>query len=77
LTLAYAFTGYRLQGQTVVPVSVNIASPPGGLLDLFTIYVALSGSLGRKAIWLLRKFDEKVFLQGHSSELLKEGDRLE
>ena len=56
---------------------VDIASPPGGHLDLFNIYVALSHSLGRQAIRLLRKFDEKIFLQGHSAELLQEDNRLE
>ncbi|KAE9402121.1 hypothetical protein BT96DRAFT_816963, partial [Gymnopus androsaceus JB14] len=65
--------------QTLVPVILDTASPPGGSLDLFNIYVALSRGLGQKAIqfWLLQMFDEKLFLQGHLSELLEEGDRLD
>ncbi|KAJ3730299.1 hypothetical protein C8R42DRAFT_553314, partial [Lentinula raphanica] len=47
LTLAYAFTDYRAQGQTIVPVIIDIASPPTGALNLFNIYVALSRSSGR------------------------------
>ncbi|KAF9040360.1 hypothetical protein BDZ89DRAFT_1060455 [Hymenopellis radicata] len=77
LTLAYAFTDYRSQGQTIVPVFIDIATPPGGALNLFNIYVALSRSSGRDAVRLLRDFDEQVFLQGHSTELLAEDDRLE
>ncbi|KAE9397673.1 hypothetical protein BT96DRAFT_1035201, partial [Gymnopus androsaceus JB14] len=65
--------------QTLVPVILDVASPPGGSLDLFNIYVALSRGSGRKTIWfrLLRMFDEKLSLQGHLPELLEEGDRLE
>jgi hypothetical protein len=78
LTLAYAFTDYRSQGQTIVPVIIDIATPPsGGKLSLFNIYVALSRSAGRHSIRLLRDFDEKIFFQGHSTELLSEDDRIE
>ncbi|KAJ3995131.1 hypothetical protein F5050DRAFT_1574222, partial [Lentinula boryana] len=45
LTLAYAFTDYRAQGQTIAPVIIDIASPPTGSLNLFNIYVALSRKL--------------------------------
>jgi hypothetical protein len=77
LTLAYAFTDYRSQGQTIVPVIIDIATPPGGSLNLFNIYVALSRSAGRHSIRLLRDFDEKTLLQGHAPELLMEDTRLE
>ncbi|EEB88074.1 hypothetical protein MPER_14299, partial [Moniliophthora perniciosa FA553] len=30
--------------QTIVPVIIDIATPPGGSLNLFNIYVALSRS---------------------------------
>lgn len=77
LTLAYAFTDYRAQGQTIIPVIIDIATPPGGALNLFNIYVALSRSSSRDTVRLLRGFDEAVFLQGHSAELMMEDDRLE
>ncbi|KAJ3729826.1 hypothetical protein C8R42DRAFT_570361 [Lentinula raphanica] len=62
LTLAYAFTDYRAQGQTIVPVIIDIASPPTGALNLFNIYVALSRSSGRDSIQLLRDFDPTISL---------------
>ncbi|KAF8998627.1 hypothetical protein BDZ89DRAFT_1028204 [Hymenopellis radicata] len=54
VTLAYTFTDYRAQGQTIVPVIIDLATPPGGALNLFNIYVALSRSSGRHAVRLLR-----------------------
>ncbi|KAK1233979.1 hypothetical protein PQX77_002829 [Marasmius sp. AFHP31] len=77
LTLAYAFTDYRAQGQTIVPAIIDIATPPGGALNLFNIYVALSRSAGRHSIRLLRKFDSGAILQSHSAELIMEDQRLE
>jgi hypothetical protein len=76
LTLAYAFTDYRSQGQTLEPVIVDIAPPPYGHLTPFNIYVALSRGTGRSNIRLLRDFDEKL-LQQHPSEYLRlEDERL-
>lgn len=39
-TLAYAFTDYRSQGQTIVPVIIDIATPPTASSNLFNTYVA-------------------------------------
>ena len=76
LTLAYAFTDYRAQGQTLEPVIVDIGPPPHGSLTPFNIYVALSRGMGRDNIRLLRDFDEKL-LQQHPSEYLRlEDERL-
>jgi hypothetical protein len=76
LTLAYAFTDYRSQGQTLEPVIVDIGSPPYGHLTPFNIYVALSRGTGRSTIRLLRDFDASL-LQQHPSEYLRlEDDRL-
>ena len=76
LTLTYAFTDYRAQGQTLEPVIVDIGPPPHGSLTPFNIYVALSRGMGRDNIWLLRDFDEKL-LQQHPSEYLRlEDERL-
>lgn len=69
LTLAYAFTDYRSQGQSLKPVLVDIGPPPYGRLTPFNIYVALSRGTGRENIRLLRDFDETL-LQQHPSEFL-------
>ena len=70
LTLAYAFTDYRSQGQSLKPVLVDIGTPPNGRLTPFNIYVALSRGTGRDNIRLLRDFDERL-LQQHPSEYLR------
>jgi hypothetical protein len=76
LTLAYAFTDYRSQGQTLQPILVDIGPPPYGYLTPFNIYVALSRGTGRDNIRLLRDFDHSL-LQQHPSEFLRlEDDRL-
>ena len=77
LTLAYAFTDYRSQGQTLEPVIVDIGPPPYGRLTPFNVYVALSRGTGRDNIRLLREFDETL-LQHHPSEYLRlEDERLD
>jgi hypothetical protein len=77
MTLGYALTDYRSQGQTVAYVIIDIAKPPSGKLDLFNLYVALSRSHGRHSVWLLRDFDDEIFLTSHDHHLLQEDDRLE
>lgn len=67
LTLAYAFTDYRSQGQTLQPVMIDIGPPPHGHLTPFNIYVALSRGTSRDNIRLLHDFDETL-LQQHPSE---------
>jgi ATP-dependent exoDNAse (exonuclease V) alpha subunit len=76
ITAAYACTDYRSQGQTIVPVVMDIATPPTGGLSLFNLYVALSRSAGWSTIRLLRDFDEKVFEKAHDRELMREDERL-
>ena len=46
LTLAYAFTDYRSQGQMLEPVIVDIGPPPFCHLTAFNVYVALSRGTG-------------------------------
>ena len=77
LTGAYAFTDYRSQGQTIIYVIVDIASPPTGGLNLFNLYIALSRSSGRETIRLLRDFDDKLFAKEHDKALIREDARLE
>ena len=76
-TAAYAFTDYRSQGQTIIYVIVDIASPPSGSLSLFNLYVALSRSSGRETIRLLRDFDDQLFQKEHDQALIREDARLE
>ena len=70
LTLAYAFTDYRSQGQMLQPVLVDIVPPSYGCLTPFNIYVALSRGTGRDNIRLIRDFDHTL-LQQHPSEYLR------
>ena len=70
LTLAYTFTDYRSQGQTLQPVIVDISPPPYGHLTPFNIYITLSRGTGCDNICLLREFDE-MLLQQHPSEYLR------
>ncbi|KAJ6523531.1 hypothetical protein DFH09DRAFT_937823 [Mycena vulgaris] len=74
LTGAYAFTDYRSQGQTLVFVFVDIATPPSGGLSLFNLYVALPRSSGRGTIRLLRDFNDEMFQKAHNPALLAEDD---
>ena len=64
MTEAYAFTDYRVQGQTIPCVIINIGKvPTRGSLNLFNLYVALSHSRGQDTIQLLRDFDNSMFLR--------------
>lgn len=74
LTLAYAFTDYRSQGQSLRPVIIDIGPPPSGRLTPFNIYVTLSRGTDRENIQLLHDFDEKL-LQQHPSEYLRLEDK--
>lgn len=42
VTGRYAFTDYRLQGQTLSALIIDLAKPPSGKLTLFGAYIALS-----------------------------------
>ncbi|KAL1743267.1 hypothetical protein HDZ31DRAFT_41346 [Schizophyllum fasciatum] len=77
MTVAYAFTDYRTQGQTIPAVLVDIAKVPSGQLSLFNVYVALSRSTGRNSIRLIRGYDRDVFLRAHEPELIEEDERLD
>ena len=77
MTLAYAFTDYQSQGQTIPFIMVDIATLLTGGLSLFNLYVALSRSSGRSTIQLLQDFDNTTFMQSHGASLLQEDDRLD
>ncbi|KAF8810921.1 hypothetical protein BYT27DRAFT_7090817, partial [Phlegmacium glaucopus] len=65
----YAFTNYKLQGQTLEYIIVDLAKPPSGKLSPFSVYVTLSRSRGRKSIWILKDFDPELFMQHPSQDL--------
>ncbi|KAG1792112.1 hypothetical protein EV424DRAFT_1336713 [Suillus variegatus] len=71
--LAYAFTDYRSQGQTISNAIVDLARPPSGELAPFNVYVALSRGHGRENI-RLRDFDEKL-VTTHPNEYPRLEDR--
>ncbi|KAF9471179.1 hypothetical protein BDN70DRAFT_820350 [Pholiota conissans] len=78
MTLAWAFTDYRSQGQTLPFVIIDIATPPSGKpLTLFDLYIALSRSRRRANIRILRDFDESIFFSSHDSYLADEDSRLQ
>ena len=74
---AYAFTDYRVQGQTIRNVIADISSPPFRALNLFNLYVALSRGTGREGIRLLREFDHKIFSKPLLQDLAIEDARLQ
>ncbi|KAG1854261.1 hypothetical protein F4604DRAFT_1591293, partial [Suillus subluteus] len=47
LTSAYAFTDYRLQGQTISPSIIDIGTSPSAELTPFNANVALSRGHGK------------------------------
>ena len=77
LTVAYAFTDYRSQGQTMESVIVDLAPPPGPKLNIFNIYVVLLRSQGRESIRLLRPYRSRDIIQTPPLDLIIEDDRLD
>ncbi|KAI0256174.1 hypothetical protein BJV78DRAFT_1169764 [Lactifluus subvellereus] len=41
ITLAYMFADYRSQGQTILYVTVDLASPPSGSSSQFNVYTTI------------------------------------
>ncbi|KAI9435786.1 hypothetical protein H4582DRAFT_1817282 [Lactarius indigo] len=72
LTLAYAFTDYKSQGQTIECVIVNLAKPPSGCLTPFDAYVSLSRSRGRQTIQFLWDFEDSIFTTSPNADLRNE-----
>jgi ATP-dependent exoDNAse (exonuclease V) alpha subunit len=76
MTMAYAFTDYRSQGQTITYPIIDIGRPPTNELTPFNAYVALSRGHGRESIRLLRDFDDKMFTRHPNEYLRLEDERL-
>ncbi|KLO18352.1 hypothetical protein SCHPADRAFT_899754 [Schizopora paradoxa] len=78
MTGADAFTDYRSQGQTIVYVILDLATPPsGGPLTLFNLYVALSRSRGASTVRLLRDFSPALLMSSIDPYLAEEDKRLD
>ncbi|KLO06659.1 hypothetical protein SCHPADRAFT_910151 [Schizopora paradoxa] len=78
MTGAAAFTDYRSQGQTIVYVILDLATPPsGGPLTLFNLYVALSRSRGASTVRLLRDFSPALLMSSIDPYLAEEDKRLD
>jgi ATP-dependent exoDNAse (exonuclease V) alpha subunit len=75
LTLAYAFTDFKSQGQMIECVIVDLGKTSSFRLDPFHAYVSLSRSRGRETIRLLRDFDHKLLTHHPSDDLQKEDER--
>ncbi|KAJ7274798.1 hypothetical protein C8J57DRAFT_1062273 [Mycena rebaudengoi] len=50
LTSGYVFTDYKVQGQTMGYILIDLVPPPRGILMPFNAYVALSRSRARKQV---------------------------
>jgi len=46
MTATYTFTDYQSQGQMLLCILVDIATPPSSTLSLFNLYIALSRGSG-------------------------------
>jgi hypothetical protein len=75
---AYAFTDYRVQGQTLKSAVIDIAEPPtGGKLSQPNVYVALSRCSGLDGVRILRDFDRAILKKPIDIDLMKDDERLE
>jgi hypothetical protein len=57
LILAYTFTDYKVQGQTIQPVIVDLGRTPTGKLNQFNTYVTMLQGTGRVNLRLLCDFN--------------------
>jgi hypothetical protein len=71
-TAGYTFTDYKLQGQTIDYVIVNIQKPAtgGASVSPFSAYVTLSHSQGQDNIQILCGFNHKLFDKPPCPELI-------
>ena len=76
MTAVYAFADYCSQGQIILYILIDIATPPTGSLSLFNLYVALLRSSSCSTIHLLQDFN-KLFQASHETQLMDDDDRLE
>lgn len=71
LTPVYAFTDWKLQGQTIKNMIINLAKTPSAALAGFNAYVAMSRSWGSSTIQLLQDFDSNCSLCFQTNSYIK------
>ena len=72
VTLAYAITDYKCQGQTFTWVVVDLKKPSGGYSPTSSPYVQLSRAKTRDRLSILRPFDPAELQSPLSKDLLAE-----
>ena len=77
MAAVYAFADYCSQGQIILYILIDIATPPTGPLSLFNLYVALLRSSSCSTIHLLQDFNKKLFQASHETQLVDDNDKLE
>jgi hypothetical protein len=70
LMLAYTFMDYKVQGQTIQPVIVDLGRTPTGKLNQFNTHVTMSQGTGCINLILLRDFDIELFTTYHNQDLM-------
>jgi hypothetical protein len=77
ITGRYVFTDYKAQGQTLFPLLIDISNSPGGSLNQFNAYVAISHGHDQKYIHILGDFDYHLFIRHPPYKLVKFDVRLD
>ena len=72
LTLVYAITDYKCQGQTFTWIVVDLSKPNGGYSSISSPFVQLSRAKIRDRLSILRRFDPAELLSALSEDLLTE-----
>ena len=72
VTLAYAITDYKCQGQTLTWVVVDLKKPSGGYSPTSSAYVQLPRAKIRDRLSILRPFDPAELRSPLSKDLLTE-----
>ena len=72
VTLAYAITDYKCQGQTFMWVIVDLKKPNGGYSPSSSSYVQLSRAKTRAGLSILRPFDPAELRSPLPKDLLEE-----
>ncbi|KAJ7227915.1 hypothetical protein C8J57DRAFT_1092828, partial [Mycena rebaudengoi] len=76
LTGGYVFTDYKVQGQAMGYILIDLAPPPRGILTPLNAYVALSRSCARKQVQFLGGLNPLLFPTHPSADLAREDERL-
>ena len=70
------FTDHKAQGQTLEHVLIDIGTTKKFPVTPLSVYMA-SWSRRKDSVWLLRDFNNAIFMRHPSEDLWKEDERLE